>query len=165
MVFYHTIINSPVGKLYALKTNSGLRLLTFSKKEFDSQLKKLEIKNEKFKKDKKHFSKLKKELKTYFSGKEVKFSERLDLSYGTEFQKKVWKQMKKIPYGQKRTYRWLAQRLGDSKGARAVGNACGANPFSIIIPCHRVIREDGNLGGYAGGVWIKKKLLKLEAQV
>jgi len=77
---------------------------------------------------------------------------------------KVWNQMKRIPFGQTKSYKWLAQRVGDSKKARAVGNACGANPVSIIIPCHRVVKENRGLGGYAGGLGIKKRLLKLEAK-
>ncbi len=164
MIYYHTRFSSPVGKIYALRANKGLKLLTFSKKEFKSRLNKFKIKNEIFKNDKKPFSDLRKELLSYFSGKKVKFSEKLDLSFGTEFQKKVWMEMKKIPYGQTKSYRWLAQKVGDSKKARAVGSACAANLFPIIIPCHRVIKENGDLGGYAGGLRIKKKLLKLEGR-
>jgi len=164
MIYYHTNFTTPVGRIYALKTEKTLKFLTFSRGEFEKQLRKLKIKNEKFKNEKKHFSNLRRQLYNYFSGKEVKFSEKLDLSVGTEFQMKVWNQMKKIPYGQTKSYKWLAQRVGDSKKARAVGNACGANPVSIIIPCHRVVKENRGLGGYAGGVGIKKRLLKLEAK-
>ena len=164
MIYYYTSFSSPLGRIYALKTEKGLKLLTFSKKELESQLHKLKIKNGKLKKDKKPFSNLKKRFLDYFSGKKVSFSEKLDFSSGTEFQKKVWREMRKIPYGQKKSYKWLAQRVGDFKKARAVGNACGSNPFPIIIPCHRVVKEDRGLGGYSGGLWIKKKLLELEAK-
>lgn len=164
MIYYYTNFSTPFGRIYALKTETGLKLLTFSKKELENQLHKLKMKNEKLKNNKLPFFNLKKELLDYFSGKKVSFSEKLDLSSGTEFQKKVWRKMRKIPYGQKRSYKWLAQRVGDFKKARAVGNACGSNPFAIIIPCHRVVKEDGGLGGYSGGLWIKKKLLKLETK-
>ena len=83
---------------------------------------------------------------------------------GTEFQLKVWKQIKKIPKGNVKTYKEIAKIIGRPNSARAVANACGKNPFLIKIPCHRVIRSDGGLGGYSGkgGVDMKKKLLMNE---
>ena len=83
---------------------------------------------------------------------------------GTEFQIKVWKEISKIPYGETRTYKDLAISIGKPNSSRAVANACGKNPYLVIIPCHRVIRSDGKLGGYSGvgGVKKKKELLKLE---
>ena len=82
----------------------------------------------------------------------------------TEFEVKVWKEISKIPYGETRTYKDLAIAIGKPDSARAVANACGKNPYPPIIPCHRVIRTDGKLGGYSGkgGIKTKKKLLKLE---
>ena len=83
---------------------------------------------------------------------------------GTEFEVKVWKEISKIPYGETRTYKDLAIAIGKPDSARAVANACGKNPYPPIIPCHRVIRTDGKLGGYSGkgGIKAKKKLLKQE---
>lgn len=83
---------------------------------------------------------------------------------GTAFQILVWKEIAKIPYGETRTYKELARAIGRPKSARAVANACGKNPYAPNIPCHRVIRSDGKLGGYSGkgGINTKKKLLKLE---
>ena len=83
---------------------------------------------------------------------------------GTAFQILVWKEIEKIPYGETRTYKELALTIGRPKSARAVANACGKNPYAPTIPCHRVIRSDGKLGGYSGkgGINTKKKLLKLE---
>jgi len=83
---------------------------------------------------------------------------------GTEFEVKVWKEISNIPYGETRTYKDLAIAIGKPDSARAVANACGKNPYPPIIPCHRVIRTDGKLGGYSGkgGIKTKKKLLKLE---
>ncbi len=83
---------------------------------------------------------------------------------GTDFQKKVWKELKKIPKGETRTYKQIALNIGHPKASRAVANACGKNPYPIEIPCHRVIRSDGGLGGYSGvgGIKTKKKLLKME---
>ena len=83
---------------------------------------------------------------------------------GTDFQRRVWKEISKIPFGETRTYKDLAVAIGKPNSSRAVANACGKNPYPVIIPCHRVIRSDGKLGGYsgAGGVKKKKELLKLE---
>ena len=80
---------------------------------------------------------------------------------GTEFQIEVWKEISKIPYGETKTYKDLAIALGRPNSARAVANACGKNPYAPLIPCHRVIRTDGKLGGYSGkgGIKTKKKLL------
>ena len=83
---------------------------------------------------------------------------------GTEFQINVWEEIKRIPKGQTRTYKEIALALKKPKSSRAVANACGKNPFLIEIPCHRVIRSDGKLGGYSGkgGIKQKRKLLKEE---
>ena len=83
---------------------------------------------------------------------------------GTEFQLKVWNEIKKIPKGNVKTYKEIAEIIGNPNSARAVANACGKNPFLIEIPCHRVIRSDGDLGGYSGkgGVDMKKNLLMNE---
>ena len=83
---------------------------------------------------------------------------------GTNFQRTVWKEISKIPFGETRTYKDLATAIGKPNSSRAVANACGKNPYPVIIPCHRVIRTDGKLGGYSGvgGVKKKKELLKLE---
>ena len=80
------------------------------------------------------------------------------------FQIKVWNELKKIPYGEVRTYKQIAESIGHHKSSRAVANACASNPFPPIIPCHRVIRSDGGLGGYSGlgGVETKRKLLEKE---
>ena len=83
---------------------------------------------------------------------------------GTNFQRTVWKEISKIPFGETRTYKDLAIAISKPNSSRAVANACGKNPYPVIIPCHRVIRSDGKLGGYSGvgGVKKKKELLKLE---
>jgi methylated-DNA-[protein]-cysteine S-methyltransferase len=107
-------------------------------------------------------AKLVRQLKLYLSGKPVKFRGRYDLSFGTPFQRKVWRAMLAIPRGQTRSYAWIAKRIGHPQAVRAVGAACGANRAPIVIPCHRVIAGDGSLGGFSGGLGLKKRLLKLE---
>ena len=85
---------------------------------------------------------------------------------GTSFQKKVWKELIKIPYGETRSYKEIAIAIGHPQSARAIANACAKNPYAPIVPCHRVIRSDGNLGGYSaeGGTKKKKELLNIESQ-
>lgn len=81
---------------------------------------------------------------------------------GTDFQKSIWQELINIPYGETRTYKDIAQKINNPKALRAVGTAIGKNPFFIIIPCHRVIRSNGKMGGFAYGLDVKEKLLYLE---
>ena len=95
--------------------------------------------------------------------RETKRMKKMNLE-GTEFQIKVWNELKKIPIGETKTYKEIAKLIGSPKAARAVANACGKNPYPITIPCHRVVRSDGGLGGYSGkgGVKTKRQLLENE---
>jgi AraC family transcriptional regulator of adaptative response/methylated-DNA-[protein]-cysteine methyltransferase len=81
---------------------------------------------------------------------------------GTVFQRRVWEELRRIPRGETRTYREIARAVGAPDAVRAVGSACGANPVALVVPCHRAVRTDGGLGGYAWGLPRKKKLLALE---
>ena len=102
------------------------------------------------------------ELAEYFEGTRKLFTITLDIQ-GTAFQKLVWNQLRKIPYGKTCSYKEIASRINRTKAFRAVGNANGKNPLCIVIPCHRVIASDGSLGGYSGGLAMKIKLLNLES--
>jgi len=102
-----------------------------------------------------------KELDEYFAGKRKHFDVAIAFS-GTSFQHKVWEELLQIPYGKTISYADLAKAAGSPKACRAVGSANGKNPIAIIIPCHRVIASNGELGGYAHGLEVKKQLLKLE---
>jgi methylated-DNA-[protein]-cysteine S-methyltransferase len=101
-------------------------------------------------------------IREYLRGKTVEFSDQLDLSAGTEFQRQVWSSCRSIPYGQTRSYGWIAKQIGKPGASRAVGNALGKNPVPIIIPCHRVLAAGGAIGGFSGGLATKRKLLALE---
>lgn len=101
------------------------------------------------------------QLTEYFAGKRKAFTVKLDFN-GTDFQKSVWRALLKIPFGQTRTYGEIAKSLDNPKAVRAVGAANGKNPISIIAPCHRVIGSTGKLTGFAGGLEVKARLLKLE---
>ena len=102
-----------------------------------------------------------KQLREYFAGRRQYFELSLD-PVGTSFQQEVWTSLRAIPFGQVRSYRDIAHEVGRPKAVRAVGAANGRNPIPIIVPCHRVIGSDGSLTGFAGGLEIKKLLLKLE---
>ncbi len=103
------------------------------------------------------------ELEEYFAGYRRVFTVKIDL-HGTDFQRLVWQQLQRIPYGATQSYKDIATALGNPGAARAVGMANHRNPLPIIIPCHRVIAADGALGGFASGVELKRKLLILEAE-
>jgi len=101
-------------------------------------------------------------LERFFAGEDVLFDLPLDLRYYTPFQQRVWNTCAAIPYGKTRSYQWIAERIKRPKAARAVGQAMGANPVPVVVPCHRVVTAAGRLGGFSGGLGLKKKLLGLE---
>lgn len=102
------------------------------------------------------------QLIDYLAGKRRSFDLSLDLSRGTSFQQKVWRTLRRVSYGELRSYQWVAVRVGGRQYARAVGNAVGANPMPVVIPCHRIVAQDASLGGFSGGLPTKRKLLTLE---
>lgn len=107
----------------------------------------------------------KKQLQEYFQGNRKVFTVKTKPMFGTEFQQKVWNALKDIPYGQTVSYKYIAEKIGNPKGGRAVGGANNKNPIAIIVPCHRVIGSNGKLVGYAGGLHIKEYILKLEKEL
>lgn len=102
-----------------------------------------------------------KELSEYFAGEKCEFTVPVYLQ-GTSFELKVWNAVKRIPYGETRTYKDIAAEIGSPRAFRAVGNALSRNPIPILIPCHRVVRSNGKLGGYTAGIKVKRYLLELE---
>ncbi len=112
--------------------------------------------------DLEYFGDLPHRLRRYLDGEPVVFADKLDLSEATRFQRCVWETVRTIPYGETRSYGWIAQQLNSPKAARAVGQAVAKNPLPIVIPCHRVILCDGSIGGFSVAVGIKQFLLRLE---
>jgi len=108
------------------------------------------------------FKKVRILLERYFTGDRVDFDVEITLPFSSDFTKKVLFETKKIPYGETRTYGWLAKILGCKNGARAVGQALKKNPIPIIIPCHRIIEKNGKIGGFSAGTHIKRRLLEIE---
>ncbi len=109
------------------------------------------------------FAGLMERLRVYFGGHKAAFPDRLDFSGATPFQREVWEVTRLIPYGETRSYAWVAEQIKRPGAVRAVGQALARNPLPVIVPCHRVLNIDGKLGGYGGGVEMKRHLLSLEA--
>jgi methylated-DNA-[protein]-cysteine S-methyltransferase len=158
----YAIWESPIGQLGMASTQHGLCRISIGadKEAFTRQLAGQygcqPVSSESF------FKLLKQKFTDYFEHGSREIICPLDLEGATVFQRKVWKKLADIPYGETRPYQWVAEQIGHPKAYRAVGHANSLNPFPIIIPCHRVIKADGRLGGYSAGSRIKKQLLKLE---
>ncbi len=148
---YTAYLKSPIGTIKLTATDDAITSILF---EFDASRKEREKPNE-------ILLECKKQLHEYFSGRRRKFELPLKLT-GTEFQKSVWKALQKIPYGKTVSYLDIAKTIENPKAVRAVGMANSKNKIPIIIPCHRVIGENGKLTGYAGGIWRKQWLLEHE---
>lgn len=147
--FFYDTFESPIGILYLVFSGKTLTKIDFEKPVDISR------------KDVKALP-VKKELGEYFEDGRNDFTQKIDPADGTEFEKKVWFALQKIPFGETRTYKWLAERVGSPNAARAVGQALSKNPLPVILPCHRIIESDGSLGGYSGGIDIKRRLLEME---
>jgi AraC family transcriptional regulator, regulatory protein of adaptative response / methylated-DNA-[protein]-cysteine methyltransferase len=158
-------IESPVGPLLAGATEDTVVLLEFSERRiFEEQLDTVRkrLKTSIVPGNNSVLDALRNQLGEYFARQRREFD--LPLAYpGTAFQEKVWSSLLRIPYGETRSYLQLARTIGDAKATRAVGTANGMNRIAIVIPCHRVINANGELGGYGGGLWRKRILLDLEA--
>lgn len=159
---HYSSFNSPfLKKVFVASTEGGVCMVDFLKSE-EVFLRRLK---EKFpgkiiRDDRKNRNVLN-QLKKYLKGELQRFDCKLDFK-GTPFQKKVWSALAKIPYGQTRSYKEIARAIGHPKAFRAVGNANGQNSIPLIIPCHRVIENNGGLGGFGHGVKVKKQLLDFE---
>ena len=154
---YYTTMESPVGSLRLVAEELGLRMVWFVRGR------KEEKPDAEWKEDVAFFVEVIRQLNAYFAGELREFEIPL-LMLGTEFQKRVWKALLTIPYGETMSYGELAKKIGEPKAVRAVGAANGQNPIPIIVPCHRVIGSDGSLTGFGGGLENKKKLLELESR-
>ena len=151
MKFYQSILENDLTNLLITFSDEGLHTIQFNAKNEDMIFEQS--------KENKYVN----QFKEYLSGKRKTFDLLLML-VGTPFQKKVWEYIQHIPYGETQTYNDIAQGIGHPRSSRAVGNALHVNPIPIIVPCHRVIRSDGGLGGFGGGIDVKQKLLDFERQ-
>lgn len=144
-----SIISTPLGNIRISSKEGCLSELRFTEEQTDGEILDQVLLS------------AKEQLEEYFAGKRKIFDMPIGLG-GTDFQRKVWMEVAKIPFGQTTTYMKLSQKLGNPAAIRAVGAAIGANPILVILPCHRILGSDGSLTGYAGGLERKKALLELE---
>ena len=160
-VYYASLDSSLLGKVFVASTEKGVCMVDFltSEKAFLKRLK--ERFHGKIIRDDRKNREVLFQLKKYLKGERQHFDYPLDIK-GTPFQKKVWSELIKIPYGQTRSYKEIAEAIGHRKAFRAVGNANGCNVLPLIIPCHRVIESNGGLGGFGHGLKVKKQLLDFE---
>jgi AraC family transcriptional regulator of adaptative response/methylated-DNA-[protein]-cysteine methyltransferase len=157
-------IDTPLGAMIAVADDQGLRLLEFIDRratERELSILRKRLRTNLVPGDHPHLAATRQQLADYFSGKNLEFDISL-APVGSNFQLQAWKILRSIPVGETRSYSWMAKRLGDENARRAVGRANGTNMICIVIPCHRVIRADGTLCGYGGGLWRKKWLLDHE---
>ena len=161
---YYSYFDTALCSIFAAKTDLGIRRISLGLSDENEFIEIL--KNDGFKeiiKDDEVVLGLIRDFKIYLQGKSVAWAYDLDLRGLTDFQKKVLNEVKRIPFGETRTYGEIAKKIQDENANRAVGNAVGANPVPIIIPCHRVVGAE-DVGGFSakGGVMLKMKLLRIE---
>ena len=157
-------IETPLGAMLAIADDEGLRLLEFvDRRAMERELSILRnrLHTNVVPGEHRHLTAIRSQLVEYFAGKRMEFDMPL-APIGSKFQQRAWQVLLTIPAGETRSYSWMAEQLGDPNARRAVGHANGTNMLCIIIPCHRVIRADGTLCGYGGGLWRKKWLLDHE---
>jgi methylated-DNA-[protein]-cysteine S-methyltransferase len=158
LVVHFSTYNSPIGHVLLVASEHGVTQLSF---DYDKARLKVARENSDWVESDEALAQCRGELEEYFSGARRAFSVPLDL-HGTPFQLRCWEGLLEIPYGQTCSYAELARKVGSPNGFRAVGMANHDNPIAIIVPCHRVITSDHKLGGYGGGLDVKKQLLRLE---
>ena len=162
-VGYRTV-DSPVGRLLLAATDVGLTRVAFETEDHEAVLDSLAARiGSRILRDDKRFDELARELDDYFAGRRHSFDVPVDLRLSHGFRLEVLRHLREIPYGRTETYAQVAASAGNPRAVRAVGSACATNPVPIVVPCHRVVRSDGGLGGYLGGTATKQLLLDVEA--
>ena len=154
----YTTFDSPIGELLLLGDRQALHGLYMQKGRTATAVR------EEWVRDDEAFADIREQLEEYFAGRRAAFDVPLEMA-GSPFQRRVWRALQDIPYGETISYGELARRVGEPATPRNVGAANGRNPVSVIVPCHRVIGADGSLVGYGGGLERKRTLLELEAGV
>jgi methylated-DNA-[protein]-cysteine S-methyltransferase len=160
---YYSRLSTSIGNLGIFATKSGISGLSFQERGFQSLIKRAASSfGVTPVRDDEALKETVKELGRFISGKTYRVCADIDLTGFSSFRRHVFQVLQEIPYGEVRSYQWVAQKTGNPKASRAVGTACASNPVPILIPCHRVIAKDGSLGGFSSGLKIKKWLLALE---
>jgi O-6-methylguanine DNA methyltransferase len=157
----YTIVDTTVGWIAIVGSEAGLRRISIHDSP-DVANRDIEMRFPEAIDSPSDFGDLAERLKRYAHGECVTFDDKLDFGQATSFQRAVWEATRDIPYGETRSYEWIASHIGKPKAARAVGQALNRNPFPIIVPCHRVIGKDGGLTGFSCGIDMKKRLIDIE---
>lgn len=157
----YTTFHTGAGWVGILGSTKGLRRITLPQRSSREALLRLGDTMEATR-SARAFRGLVRRLSRYFEGERVMFPDRLDMSPGTAFQRRVWAAARLIPFGETRSYGWIAGQIKRPGAARAAGQALGRNPFPVIVPCHRVLAGNGRLGGFSGGLEMKRLLLSQE---
>ena len=157
----HAKLSAPPGKIWILATDAGIREIRLSDREAPTR-KEMRSRGWKLVRRPRWTDPWKRMIEAYLRGEERELKVTLDLASGTPFQRRVWEAARRIPYGVSSSYVDLARLAGHPRASRAVGNALGANPIPIVVPCHRVIHADRSIGGFSSGLDWKRYLLELE---
>lgn len=159
----YATVDSPIGKLLVATTSAGLVRISFHSEAEDLVLDELARRvSPRVVKAPGKVAPVARELEEYFAGRRRKFDVRVDWALVGPYARKILKATAAIPFGKISTYREVARKAGNPAASRAAGNALGSNPIPVVVPCHRVLRTSGGLGGYAGGLEVKELLLRLE---
>ncbi|WP_404288795.1 methylated-DNA--[protein]-cysteine S-methyltransferase [Glutamicibacter arilaitensis] len=159
----YRVIDSPIGKLLLARTEAGLVRVAFESEGYERILQMLSEKiGPRILSVPAKLDEAARQLDEYFAGRRREFQLPLDLRLSTDFRRTVQMELGRIGYGETLSYAQVAEQIGKPKAVRAVGSACATNPLPIVLPCHRVLRTDGSLGGYLGGLQTKVQLLELE---
>jgi len=165
-MYKYSIFETSLGWMGAVVSPHGLHMIILPKKSAGEIKKVLEEHyTEELIRDENSLAEISGRIQDYLEGKVNRFKEKFDVSGITPFEMKVWDTVYGIPYGEVRSYDWVAKQVGTPKKVRAVGQALKRNRLPIIIPCHRVINKSGDLGGFSAGVEMKRKLLKIEGRI
>jgi O-6-methylguanine DNA methyltransferase len=165
-MFKYSIFETDAGCMGVVASQKGLHMIILPCKT-EKEIKKVfaEHYTEELRRDDERFRGFARKINDYLKGSKVFFKEEMDIGGATPFEMRVWDTVYGIPYGEVRSYAWVAKQVGNPKEVRAVGQALKRNRLPIVIPCHRVINKSGDLGGFSGGTDLKHKLLKIEGRI
>ena len=158
----YTVFNTKIGWVVLGGSENGLRFITLPRSSPEDALTGLDCLMGEAVREDSGFGDLPSRLQRYFVGEMLEFPDQLDYKGASAFEQAAWNVTRSIPYGEVRSYAWVAEQIGKPRAYRAVGRAMSRNRFPIVVPCHRVIASDGSLGGFGGGLQLKQRLIDME---